>query len=194
MTHANGHGLGRRKSRHRRNLTVDEMRQLMTLSAKGADRPSALAIEPSASNVTPQMPPVSPGPSGPTIGETMDEQRARNLVQPATPSEPRPVARAQTSPPLPGDDDYVEEDEPTRVVDVIEMPPPPQVRKPTPTLREVAERQERLSVVEQEIEFWESQLAMLADPDNHSNATLYRTKIADLKRQRDLASVTITRS
>jgi hypothetical protein len=170
------------------NLTVDEMRQLMMLSAKGAGRLSALAIETSESNVTPQMPPVSPGPSSPTIGETMDEQRARNLVQPAMPREPRSAVRVQTSPPMPRDDDYIEDDEAPRVVAAIEVPPPPKPQPAQPTLREQYEAQQRFSIYDEEIERLNTERSMFCpNGDRDPDWGRLTAKIQLLERRREEA-------
>jgi hypothetical protein len=112
-------------------------------------------------------------------------------VQPAMPSEPRPAVRV-TAPLFPGDIGY-DDDEPVRVVDAIEMPPPPQTRLPTMTLREVSEQQEKLSATEQEIIFWQEQLASLGDGDNGPNAELFKQKIRDLERRRVRESVILWR-
>jgi len=177
----------------RENLSIDELRQLAALSAKAQDklRLGQRAIETTATTA-PVMPPVSPRPSEATIGETASEQAARrNFSQPYIPSdEPRLVEPVQACPPWPGEED----DEPRVITGIIEMPPPPQARPPTLTLREVAEQQEKLPAIEQAILFWQSQLEALPNGDNHANAVLYRQKIDDLKRQRDIATVTIMRA
>jgi hypothetical protein len=170
----------------RQNLTTDELRTLVQLSAKANGK---LAIETTSSNVTPVMPLVSPGPSGPVIGETKDEQRARNLNQPFTPTEPRAAECVQTSPPMTGDDDYVEEDEPPRVVGAIEMPPAPKPRPAQKTLREVYEAQQaRYGIYDEEIDRLTSERSMLcpngtSDPDWHR----LTAKIDLLERRREEA-------
>jgi hypothetical protein len=94
----------------KQNLTVDEMRQLMMLSAKGAGRAATLAID----------------------------------VTPAPIRAPEQVARPQTSPefdePLPPSPE-IDEPEPQATEPPIIMPPPPRTAPPTPTLREVFDRQ-----------------------------------------------------